>query len=103
MAKLANARARWVTGVPHGDQAITVNRQSYFDSGGFPPVPLMEEYYLIRKLKPLGRIQILNSKVITSSRRYHRKGAAFSNLRNLFLIVLFYLGVSPNKLARFYK
>lgn len=91
------------TRVPQGDQAIALERQVYFSVGGFPDVPLMEEYYLFHKLKPLGSVRILPDKVRTSSRRYVQKGRIFVNLRNVFITILFYLRVPPHLLARLYR
>lgn len=103
MSFFANLRTRWITGVPHGDQAIAINKRAYHSSGGFPDVPIMEEYFLIRKLKKFGKIKILPEQVETSARRYEKNGPFKNNMRNLSLIAMFYLGVSPHRLARFYK
>lgn len=91
------------TGVPHGDQGIAVSRDLYFDVGGFPPVPLMEEYALMERLSERGRLQILPAAVMTSARRYRRNGAAFNAARNTCLIALYYAGVPPERLARMYR
>lgn len=101
VARLAHWRTLW-TGVPHGDQAIAVSREAYFAAGGFPDVPLMEEYLLFGKLNELGPVRILPELVRTSSRRYERTGTLAGNLRNLSLILGFYLGVPPRQLASLY-
>lgn len=103
MAKLANWRTRWITKVPHGDQAWSLPREIYNASGGFPPTPIMEEYFLARRLKKLGRIRILKESVRTSPRRYEKKSPWLSAFRNLSLIFLFYLGIPPRVLARLYR
>ncbi|MEK7232537.1 MAG: TIGR04283 family arsenosugar biosynthesis glycosyltransferase [Elusimicrobiota bacterium] len=102
LAWTANLRTA-LTGVPLGDQAIAVSREVFLRAGGFPPVPLMEEYLLCRKLKSLGRVVILPGKVATSVRRYERNGKLFNALRNAAITVLFYLGVPPCSLARLYR
>ena len=99
---LANFRNR-LTRVPHGDQAISVEARRYRDVGGFPDVPLMEEYFLLRKLKAHGIVRILPDAVKTSARRYEANGALRNAARNAFLLGLFYLGVPPRALARLYK
>lgn len=101
LARAANLRTD-ITGVPHGDQAIAVNRETFLRVGGFPPVPLMEEYLLITKLRPLGRVVILPGKAATSVRRYEKNGRLLNALRNTAITVLFYLGVPPRALARLY-
>jgi rSAM/selenodomain-associated transferase 2 len=100
-AFLANQRAK-LTGVPHGDQAIAASRDAYFAAGGFPPEPLMEEYLLIPRLREIGEVRIFRERVVTSARRYRARGPLRNALRNQTLITLFYLGVSPRTLARWY-
>lgn len=102
LARLANFRTGW-TGVPHGDQAIAVDRQTYFRVGGFPPAPLMEEYLLFAKLARLGRLKVLAETVVTSVRRYEKNGRLFNTIRNTVIIALFYLGVPMESLARLYR
>lgn len=92
-----------LTGVAHGDQAMAVRRDAYMAAGGYPDVPLMEEYFLTRKLRPWGSTRLLSPSVVTSSRRYEKNGPLLNALRNTFLVTLFYLGVSPMRLARLYR
>ena len=80
-----------------------MDRQVYFAVGGFAPVPLMEEYALVQKLKGLGPVRILPEKVATSARRYEKNGRVFNSLRNVGLVLLYYLGFSPYFLARLYR
>lgn len=101
LAFLANFRTR-LTGIPHGDQALAVKREAYFSCGGFPDVPLMEEYLLMPRLKRIGKIRILKGPIVTSPRRYEERGPLKNALKNILLILLFYLRVSPQKLSRWY-
>lgn len=102
LASAANWRTAR-TGVPHGDQGIALRRDVYFDVGGFPPVPLMEEYALMERLSERGRLQVLPGAVTTSTRRYARNGPLFNAARNTCLIALYYAGVPPERLARMYR
>ncbi|MHB2025968.1 MAG: TIGR04283 family arsenosugar biosynthesis glycosyltransferase [Elusimicrobiota bacterium] len=102
IAKTASWRSR-VTGVPLGDQAIAASREDYFRVGGFPPVPLMEEYFLITKINRLGPVLILSEAAVTSARRYEKNGRVFQVLRNAFITALFYAGVPPRALAKIYR
>ena len=79
------------------------DRFSYLQSNGFPDVPLMEEYYLAKKLQKKGPLVIIEEPVVTSTRRYSQNGPLFNILRNLSIIFLFKIGVSPKKLAKFYR
>ncbi len=102
IALLAHLRGR-ITGIPQGDQAFALTRKTYFAAGGFPAVPLMEEYLFVPRVRKLGRIDILPDKVVTSCRRYQKLGPFRTALRNALLTALFYLGVSPERLARYYR
>lgn len=95
-------RAR-LTGVPLGDQAISVRRELYFSVGGFPNVPLMEEYYLLRKLRNHGRVELIDRPVLTSARRHQRNGPIRQGLRNNLITALFLCGMAPERLARLYR
>jgi hypothetical protein len=100
---VANLRSR-LTRIPYGDQAIFI-RASYFRSiGGFKEIPIMEDVDLMRRIKRKGwRIVIFQEPVITSARRWEKEGLLFGTLRNWFLMTLFLCGVSPERLARFYR
>lgn len=100
--RMAQWRSAW-TGVPHGDQAIAIDRETYFKAGGFEDVPLMEEYHFFRELKRFGRAQILPSAVATSARRYEHNGRLRNVLRNQLIFSLYFLGVSPTALAKLYR
>lgn len=102
ISALGNWRSRH-TGVPHGDQAIACLREDYLAVGGFPPVALMEEYYLLPKLASLGPVVIVDAPVRTSVRRYERNGPLFNAVRNAALIALFKAGVSPGALRGLYR
>lgn len=102
IAALGDLRARW-TRVPHGDQAIACRREDYLRAGGFPPVPLMEEYFLLPKLAAYGPIIVMEESVATSTRRYERNGPLFNALRNAAIIALFKIGVPPERLRKLYS
>lgn len=92
----------WITRTPHGDQAISVSKLRYFQVGGFPPVELMEEYYLAEKLRRYGKIQLLRENVIVSTRRYDKSGPLFHAFRNAAIVLLHYMGVSSTFLKKVY-
>ena len=98
----ASFRSRW-NRIPYGDQAIFI-RKKYFDQiGGYKEIPLMEDVDLMRRIKKDGKkIFILPDNVTTSARRWESDGVLFSTMRNQILIRLFYLGISPHRLAKYY-
>jgi len=98
----ASLRSRW-NRIPYGDQAIFIRKEYFDEIGGFKEIPLMEDVDLMRRIKKDGRkIFILPDKVTTSARRWESDGALYTTMRNQILVRLFYLGVSPHKLAKYY-
>ncbi len=93
-----------LTRVPFGDQAIFI-RKAYFDRiGGYREFPLMEDVDLMKRIRKGGRrIRIIPAKVRTSPRRYDREGIVYGTIRNWLLQILFALGVSPERLAKWYR
>ena len=100
---MANLRNR-VTRLPYGDQAQFF-RKDYFDRlGGFAEIPLMEDVEIMQRVKKSKeRCRIFPEKVFTSARRWEKEGIVFCTLRNWTLISLYSLGVSPHRLARYYR
>jgi len=62
----------------------------------------MEDVDLIGRMKKLGRIVLLRNKAVTSGRRWVSKGLAKTAAVNQITMLLYQLGVSPERLARFY-
>ncbi|MFC1871911.1 TIGR04283 family arsenosugar biosynthesis glycosyltransferase [Chloroflexota bacterium] len=86
-----------------GDQCIVV-RKSFFGSiGGFPNWRLFEDLTLINKARRKTRIYRFPGKIQTSARRFLRNGILRQQLLNIWLIILYFLGISPDKLARKYE
>jgi len=103
IACLARQRSR-VTRIPYGDQAIFVRRKYFQSIGGYKQIPLMEDLDLMRRIKKAGdKIQILPQRVITSARRWEKRGTIYTSCLNQILLLLYYLGVSPDKLANIYR
>ncbi len=94
-------RSRWFA-LPYGDQGLLISRALYDSICGYKPIPLFEDVDIIRRLGRR-RLTILNSKATTSAVRYQRGGFLRRPLKNLMLLLFYYLGVSPQKLARLYK
>ena len=46
---------------------------------------------------------IIAEKVLTSARRWEKEGVLFATLRNWSLQFLYFAGLSPARLARFYR
>lgn len=92
-----------VTKIPFGDQAIFMRRDLFEKVGGFSGIPIMEDVDLMRRIKRYGyKTCIIPQRVQTSARRWEREGILRCTMRNWMLVGLYLLGVSPERLARFY-
>jgi len=103
LARCASLRCR-LTRIPYGDQAIFIKRDYFNALGGYKDIPLMEDVELMRRIRRRGdKICIVTEQVRTSPRRWEQEGFVYVNARNAFLFFSYILGVSPEKLASFYK
>lgn len=102
VARGANLRTR-LTGVFYGDQAMWVRRDVFERMGGFPDIPIMEDYVFARRLRRYGEVAFLPARVCTSARRWEKENPLFVTVRNCLLAALFVVGVSPARLSRWYR
>lgn len=100
--RLMNWRAR-LTGISTGDQGLYVRRDVYDMLGGFAPLALMEDIEFCRRLKWVGKPARLPGAVVASSRRWENEGIVRTILLMWCLRLLYWLGVSPARLARWYR
>lgn len=100
--KIVNWRSRYLQ-MPYGDQAIFLRATTFAEIGGFLEMPLMEDFELIRRLKQQGQIEILPVAVLTSGRRWQKLGVWKTTLINQIVIIAYLLGVSPQRLGRWYR
>jgi rSAM/selenodomain-associated transferase 2 len=100
--KMVNWRSRYFQ-LPYGDQAIFLKTAVFHELGGFPELPIMEDFEFIRQLRRLGRIEILPAAVLTSGRRWQKLGVFKTTLINQLIVMAYFMGVSPDKLAYWYR
>lgn len=106
------AAARWLEhlvawrcaffGLPYGDQGLLIRRARYEEIGGYRPLAFLEDVDLVRR-QGRRRITMLNAVATTWSVRYRRTGYFRQGLRNILLVILFFGGVAPDRLSRFYR
>lgn len=96
-----NLRSR-LTGIATGDQAIFVSRALFERTGGFPPIALMEDIALSRRLLGHSRPHCLSARVVTSSRRWEQNGIIKTIFKMWWLRLRYFLGADPDKLAKEY-
>ena len=99
---LSNRRAR--KGIAFGDQGIWIRRELFEEVGGFPDLPIMEDYEfslgLQRKNIPICQ---LPGQIITSGRRYERKFPLLTMWQMFYLRCLYRRGVDIQEIARRYR
>ena len=103
MSYFVTLRSRW-NHLPYGDQAIFIRRDFFEKIGGYKDIPIMEDVDIVRRIRRAGGdLKILDSAVRTSCRRMEAEGITHRVLQNWMMTILYNLGVSPHKLARFYS
>lgn len=100
VAGWANLRTRFL-GLPYGDQGLLIRSEDYETAGGYPDQPLMEDVHLVRAL-PAPPV-LLPSGAVTGADRYLRDGWFGRGARNLWTLLRYFGGVSPERLARAYR
>ncbi|MCC2640356.1 MAG: hypothetical protein K0S45_769 [Nitrospira sp.] len=98
---MMNVRSRR-TGIATGDQAIFVRREVFERIGRFSDIPLMEDVEFTSRLKRAGRLAPLTENVVTAFRRWDTNGLVRTILLMWTLRFLYWIGVSPHRLQRFY-
>jgi len=89
--------------LPYGDQGIFVEKGVFNEIGGFFPMPIMEDFELIRAFRTRGNVKILPLYAVTSARRWRRLGIVSTVLINQIMIAGYFLGFPVDKLAAFYR
>ncbi|MBW1880006.1 MAG: TIGR04283 family arsenosugar biosynthesis glycosyltransferase [Deltaproteobacteria bacterium] len=97
---LADLRSR-LTRHPYGDQALFVRREVFEALGGFPDIPLMEDYAFSREIRRRGRIGLARARVHVSGRRFIARPVFYTALVWSYP-ALYRWGVPPEMLARWY-
>lgn len=98
----ANLRSRFL-GKPYGDQAMFVRRGAFDQVGGFPDWPLMEDVEMARRIREAGRLAIVPSGCVASSRRWLRGGVLRRYIISKLALLGYRLGEPPEVLQRLYE
>ncbi|MDP1947720.1 MAG: TIGR04283 family arsenosugar biosynthesis glycosyltransferase [Nitrospirota bacterium] len=101
ISSMMNWRSR-ISGIATGDQALFVRHHIFEQMGGFADVPLMEDIDFSRRLKRRGATAALTATVTTSFRRWEQQGPLPTILLMWALRFLYWIGVSPHRLAHLY-
>lgn len=80
----AHIRSAWFQ-MPYGDQGIFLRKDLFDRIGGFTPVPIAEDLFLVRQLARMGRIGLTPVPVVTSGRRWRTIGVWRATLVNYLI------------------
>ena len=92
-----------ITKICTGDQTFFISSKLFNSVGGFPSIPIMEDVAMSKTLRVnVAPIQ-LRIKTLSSARRWEQEGVYRTIVFMWYLRLLYWLGVSPNKLvAKYY-
>lgn len=91
------------TGVYYGDSALWLRASAFAALGGYPELPIMEDYDLVRRLEQSGRTACLPGPVVTSGRRWRAFGVWRTVASWVVIRWLFLAGVPAERLAGLYR
>jgi rSAM/selenodomain-associated transferase 2 len=89
--------------LPYGDQGFFVRLGVFRALGGFRDWPLLEDVEFVRRLVRHGPTAELPLPLQTSARRWRRDGWLRRSARNLTTLLLYFAGVPPDRLNRWYQ
>jgi rSAM/selenodomain-associated transferase 2 len=102
VAAWANLRSRYL-GLPYGDQGLFLKTRLFRECGGFPDLPIMEDFAFVRYLRRFGKVVTAPERIVTSSRRWRRMGVLRTTLINQAIVIGYLLGVPPPRLSKWYR
>ena len=98
-----NRQRVWWQRLVYGDQGLWVRRDWYEAVGGFPDIPLMEDFVLSQRLARRGRPKLLAGPLRVNARRWEKRGVLRQTLLNWRISMMFRCGVKPESLAKLYR
>jgi rSAM/selenodomain-associated transferase 2 len=90
-------------GVYYGDSTVWVRAAVFAALGGYRPLPIMDDYDLVRRLERRYGTACLPGPATTSPRRWRALGVPRTVLSWVVIRWLFLAGVPPARLARLYR
>jgi rSAM/selenodomain-associated transferase 2 len=101
VARFLNWRSR-ASGLATSDQAIFVQRETFFRVGGFKPMPVMADIELCQRLKAISPPICVTSRVTVPGDRYDRDGIWKTLRATTAMRWRYRMGAKPEALAKRY-
>lgn len=87
-----------------GDQSLFISKRLFEEIGGYDPtLKVMEDNEIVRRIKKEHPFKIIPEEVVTSARKYSANGIIRLQLIFILIYVLFFFGISQEKLVSTYK
>jgi len=88
----------------YGDNGISVRKNVFEKVGGFKEIPIMEDYDFSKRMLASYKVCLISDpKLIVDARRHLKDGFVRTRIKWMVIKQLYLLGVSPEKLNRWYK
>ena len=100
--KMMNTRSCF-TSIATGDHAMFVSKELFVQVGGYPEIDLMEDIAISKKLKQKAPLICISESVVTSSRRWQKKGVIRTVLFMWCLRLAYLLNRNSSVLAKLYS
>ena len=102
LERLVEWRSRWLK-LPYGDQALLVESALFYRLRGFQKLDIMEDYEFVRRVQRHGPLKLMSSSVVTSARRWQKKGVLRTTCINQLCVLAYHLGMPNRKIASWYR
>lgn len=85
-----------------GNEGIFVLKRTFDEMNGYREWPLLEDVDFSHRMRRQGRVAVVHKAVVASARRYLAKGVIDQGSRNIKILIFYWLGRDPRKLAKWY-
>ncbi len=84
-----------------GDFGIFIEKEAFFEIGGYEPLPYLEDVEFSRAARRHGRLVQVDRPIIVSPRRYLRKGKCRLSAVYILVMLLNLAGIRPKRFIRY--
>eukprot|EP00737_Agarophyton_chilense_P005088 gb/GEZJ01007123.1/.p1 GENE.gb/GEZJ01007123.1/~~gb/GEZJ01007123.1/.p1 ORF type:complete len:263 (+),score=21.60 gb/GEZJ01007123.1/:257-1045(+) len=103
--RVVEKMVRWRSALlqrPYGDQGLFMRRATFSRVGGFPCIPFLDDYEMVRRLRRVGRVRTTACCVRTRGLRWDALGVARTAVVNQLVLGAYHVGADPAVLRRCY-
>jgi rSAM/selenodomain-associated transferase 2 len=93
----------YISGNYYGDQGLFLKREDFNSIGGFPERPVLEDVYIIRRLRKLGKVVCVPEIMTTSGRRFLANGPWRTFFLMWGILCMDFFGMDLTRSANWYE